>query len=225
VTLHIRPVKLHDCRNHGIDSGAELFIVEGDSASKTVGRIRNGDCQAVLPMQGKPLNAVKASRPAVGRNELYRVLIDALGAGWDETFDLKSMRYSRVILLFDPDADGIHCGALMLMFFFRWMRPVVDAGRLQVVYPPLYRITSPRYDDVLYGWGEDHYRAVAKRLDEQQIEFNTVRYRGLASISDDTLWSTCLDPETRRIDELSAQDAEAARAAFGGAKARAAEGS
>ncbi len=108
--FRLLPVKLHDCQIHGIGSEAELFIVEGDSASKNVVRVRNRQFQAVLPMQGKPLNACKASKRVVGQNELYQQLVAALGAGWDETFDLSQLRYDRVILLFDPDADGIHCG-------------------------------------------------------------------------------------------------------------------
>jgi DNA gyrase/topoisomerase IV subunit B len=145
--FRIQPVKLHDCQQHGLGSGAELFVVEGDSASKTVCRARDPATQAVLPMQGKPLNALKAGKGVVERNELFQILIHAIGAGWDDQLDLTKLRYDRLILLFDPDADGIHCGALMSMFFHRWMRPLLDSGRLSIIRPPLYEISSPKTHD------------------------------------------------------------------------------
>ncbi len=214
MNFYPKPIKLHDCREHGL--GSELFLVEGDSASKTVARARDSRFQAVLPMQGKPMNAMKASRNAAEKNELFRILIDCLGADWGDDFDLQAVRYERVILLFDPDADGIHCGALMLMFFFRWMRPLLESGRLCVVRPPLYEITSKDYTDAIHAYSEDHYRKLRDALDEKKVSFKGQRYRGLASMNDDTLSKTCLDPETRRINRLENDDAQAAIAAFGG---------
>ncbi|MEQ1487852.1 MAG: toprim domain-containing protein, partial [Methylotenera sp.] len=114
-----RPIKLQDCRQHG--ANAELFLVEGDSAASAVSSLRNQQVQAVLPMQGKPLNTIKASAEKVVENALFKALIEALGAGVGDNFDLTKCRYSRIVLLMDADADGIHCGALMLMFFYRWM--------------------------------------------------------------------------------------------------------
>jgi DNA gyrase subunit B len=104
--FRIVPVKLLDCHQHGPGSGAELFLVEGDSASKAVAKARSPVTQAVLPMQGKPLNAYKARKSVVARNELFMALVDAIGTGWGDDVDLAAMRYDRVILLFDPDADG-----------------------------------------------------------------------------------------------------------------------
>lgn len=131
--FRLQPVKLHDCHLHGLDSGAELFVVEGDSASKSVCCARTATTQAVLPMQGKPMNAIKASKHAVADFELFRSLVTAIGAGFDDQLNLAKLRYDRVILLFDPDADGIHCGALMTMFFHRWMRPLLESGRLSTL--------------------------------------------------------------------------------------------
>ena len=216
MTFRPKPVKLHDCREHGFDSDSELFIVEGDSASKTVARARDSQFQAVLPMQGKPMNALKASKDAVNRNELYSVLRDAIGAGWDDEFELQSMRYAKVIMLFDPDADGIHCGALLLMYFVRWMRPVLDAGRLCVVQPPLYRITSPTDGDTIHAYSSEHFQQIRNVLDAKSIAYQSQRYRGLASMGDETLSQTCLDPETRQIHELGSEDAETAIKTFGG---------
>jgi DNA gyrase subunit B/topoisomerase-4 subunit B len=191
-------------------------VVEGDSASKTVCRARNSQTQAVLPMQGKPMNAIRASRSSVGRNELFRALIDALGAGWDDQLDLSRLRYDRVILLFDPDADGIHCGALMLMFFHRWMRPLLESGRLSIVRAPLYEIASLDRSERIHAYSDDHYQRLRAELERKQIEFQGQRYRGLASISDAALVSTCLDPASRNISTLTREDAEAAIRIFVG---------
>ena len=218
MNFYPKPVKLHDCHDAGVGSAAELFLVEGDSASKTVARARQPAFQAVLPMQGKPMNPVKASKKAVEKNELYQALVKCIGAGWDDDFDLDAVRYQRVILLFDPDADGIHCGALMLMFFFRWMRPLLDSGRLCVIRPPLYEITSPDHSDQIHAFSEEHYKKLRTALEEKGVKFKGHRYRGLASMNDDTLSTTCLDPETRRINRLEVDDAMAAIKAFGGGK-------
>ena len=216
MNFYPKPVKLHDCRSVGDSTRAELFVVEGDSASKSVARARDSEFQAVLPMQGKPRNAIKASKNAIAKNNLYGALIDCIGAGWDDEFDLDLMRYQRVLLLFDPDADGIHCGALALMFFFRWMRPVLESGRLSVVRPPLYEISSVDYTDKIHAYSEGHYRDLRQALDEKRIRYKGHRYRGLASMNDDTLVQTCLNPQTRRDFLLGRDDAEAAIRAFGG---------
>lgn len=214
--FRLQPVKLHDCQQHGIDSQAELFVVEGDSASKSVCRARDGQIQAVLPMQGKPMNAIKASKRAVQDYELFRALVTAIGAGWGEQLDLRTLRYRRVILLFDPDADGIHCGALMTMFFYRWMRPLMEAGALHMVRPPLYEISSPDSPDKLHAYSDSHYRKLKQALEQQKIRFQGQRYRGLASMSESALLATCLDPDTRNLDQLTCEDAEAAIEIFGG---------
>lgn len=204
------PVKLHDCQSHGIGSGSELFVVEGDSASKSVVRARNPQLQAVLPMQGKPLNTIRARKATVAKCELFRALITSIDIGWDDECVLESLRYDRVILLFDPDADGIHCGALMLMFFHRWMRPLLESGRVCVVRPPLFEIVSPDASDRLHAYSEAHYQKLRAALDEKGVRFEGQRYRGLASMNDSALVSTCIDPETRNLQQLSCADAEAA---------------
>ena len=112
---------LTDCAVHGAGSGAELFLVEGESAAKAVVRARNPNVQAVLAMQGKPLNAWKASAAAVSSHAIYRELIAVLDAGWQDSLQPQRARFERIILLCDPDADGIHCSILLLLFFYRWM--------------------------------------------------------------------------------------------------------
>ena len=219
--FRVTPPKLHDCRQHGLGSDSELFIVEGDSASKNVTRVRDQRFQAVLPMQGKPLNAWKASRNVVARNELFQRLTDAIGASWDESFDLDRMRYGRIIMLFDPDADGIHCGALMLMYFFRWMPELLDSGRIEVIRPPLYELTATRTPvgkpaERIHAYSDDHFHRLRDHLKEKGIKFQSQRYRGLASIKADSLKETCIASETRNATAMSHDDAEAAIRIFGG---------
>ncbi|MCE9629376.1 MAG: hypothetical protein K8S94_01470 [Planctomycetia bacterium] len=111
------PVKLDECVTQGSGAGAELFVVEGDSAAASVSPVRDQRYQAVLPMQGKPLNTIKASRAKVAGHTLFAALTAAIGTGMDPHFDAAGLRYDRILVLMDPDADGIHCGVLLLMFF------------------------------------------------------------------------------------------------------------
>lgn len=128
--------KLDDCGVHGPVSGAELFLVEGDSAAAAVAGVRDPATQAVLPMQGKPLNATRASRSKVLAHPFFAPLVAALDVGIEADCDPRRLRYERVLVLTDPDADGIHCGFLVLLFFHRWLRPLLDAGRVEIVRPP-----------------------------------------------------------------------------------------
>lgn len=210
------PVKLDDCQVHGFGSGAELFIVEGDSASRAASRAKCQTTQAVLPMQGKPLNAWKASRNAVAANELYAALIDSIGAGWDGSFRDSDVRYDRITLLFDPDADGIHCGALTLMFFYRWMRPLLESGRIGLIRPPVFELRCESTGQCIHAYSEDHYRKLCVALQEKQIQCSVQRYRGLASMNSSTLFATCIDPKTRNRSVCTIQDAEAAIRVFTG---------
>ncbi len=214
MNFYPKPTKLVDCQQHGADS--ELLIVEGDSASRSVQRVRSPENQAVLPMQGKPLNAYKASRTNVLKNELFQVLIRSLNTGIDDEFDLSELRYQRIVLLFDPDADGIHCGALMLMFFYRWMPTILDERRLHVIHPPLYEFTAEQSDDKVHAYNENHFSKIRDQLEKQNIKYKSKRFRGLASIGEQTLRSTCVEPQTRRSYILQQDDAIAAINTFGG---------
>lgn len=186
------PPKLDDCAIHGANSGSELFIVEGDSAAASVSSIRSNHTQAVLAMQGKPLNALKASSRRVAQNDLYARLSASLSVPMvDELTQpslnvherLNQLRYSRIVLLFDPDADGVHCGALLMMFFYRWMRPLLESGRIHIV-----RFTV----DEMKSW----------------------RPRGLGSIEPVFLEKMCVNPMTRRSVPVGLADARAAIAVF-----------
>lgn len=203
---------LIDCAEHG--TGTELFVVEGLSASNSVARVRDTRYQAVLPMQGKPMNATKASRRSVQRNDWFCALVEVLGCGWEPATDT-STRFDRVLLLFDPDADGIHCGLLVLLFFERYLRPILDNNRLSVVKAPMFEVRATGYHDRLHAYSEDHLRRLREALDEKKIEHQSQRFRGLASLSEEALRETCIDPESRTAHLLEAADAAQARRVLG----------
>ena len=190
------PRKLQDCREHG--PGSELFIVEGDSASNSVAQVLKSDFQAVLPMQGKPMNPLKSGAQRIRSNGLYAALIEALGAGWAADFSVNRLRYERILLLMDPDPDGMHCGFLLQMFFYRWMRPLVDLGRLHTVWAPMGEIHVEGNPQPHYAYTEPHLVSLRSRLvSEGAVIRDTIRHRGLASLGAPLLAATCVAPATR----------------------------
>lgn len=209
------PTKLLDCHFHQSEHETELLIVEGDSASNAVGAVRDSAFQAVMPMQGKPLNAWKATRDKVARNEFFHALDQAIGAGWGDSFRIENMRYQNIILVFDPDADGIHCGMLVLMYFYRWMRPLLESGRIYMVHPPLFEITAPALKELVCATSDEE---AIKRLAKVQREVDPSavkkRFRGLASMSSAVLKRYCVQPSTRHAFRMRAKDAEAAIEVF-----------
>lgn len=206
-----------DCDHHGANSGAELFIVEGESAARSVQNACDPTFQAVIPMQGKPINAIKAKRRTVERYALFSKILHSLGYENGQVILPERCRYERVILLFDPDADGIHCGALTLMYFFRMLRPLLAAGFVCLVRAPLHEIrgSGADHDWVRYAFSDEHLQAILRELPEPS-SVQRVRYRGLAGMDQTTLRQTCLHPATRTLNRLQIEDAEAAIAMFGG---------
>ena len=208
-------MKLADCREHG--DAAELFVVEGDSAARSVVALRDDRTQAVLPLQGKPLNAWKAGRDKVLASPLYRQLAAALGlpdAVSCSDADVGRLRYGRILLLFDPDADGIHIGALMLLYFERWLPALIHAGRIQVVRAPMYAIARDGATE--YAYSQAHAAALVEHLrkaGESRIESHA--YRGLGSIPPQVLQALCVDPLTRRTRVAGQEDVVAVMHAFG----------
>ena len=207
-------MKLADSSTHGAE--AELFLVEGDSAARSVAMLRDERTQAVLPLQGKPLNAWKATAPKVAACPLYRQLsqalgtVDALACG-----DPAALRFGRIVLLFDPDADGIHICALMLLYFRRWMPALIAQGRIAVVRAPMFSMT---WDDGAPGfaYSEEHARALIEQARGQgRGEAQLHRYLGLGSIPPPTLHALCVDPATRLARTVGDADIAAVFAAFG----------
>ena len=210
------PVKLTDSRRHG--AGTELFIVEGDSAASTVAALRDGQFQAVLPMQGKPLNAIKASAEKVAAYPLFKALNESFGIDHSRpTADLfvwDDLRFERLVLLFDPDADGIHSGALMLMFVYQYLRPLLDQGRVLMIHAPWVQISLTEQQP-LYAYSEAQALALTQQLRAQGKTPQVVRYRGLSGIDRAILMQTCIDPATRNARVMTEQDALAAIEIFG----------
>lgn len=212
-------VPLDDCILHGADASAasgalpELFVVEGESAAAAVMRVRDATTQAVLPMQGKPLNAAKATERKLAAHPLFTTLTISLGTGRGAAYDAAKLRYARVLLLMDPDADGIHCGVLMLTFFHRWMRPLLDAGRVEIVRPPWGEVTpvdgAPRY-----AFSEPEFQSLANAIRSREPAVAR-RYRGLAGIDSAVLLATCIAPATRRTDRITTAEAAAMMEVFG----------
>jgi DNA gyrase subunit B/topoisomerase-4 subunit B len=215
------PPKLDDCREH--TQSSELFIVEGDSAARSVSAIRSKSLQAVLPMQGKPMNAMKATRQHILDHPKYADVLAALGIDTKpatensaEGFqvDLDAIRYERIILLFDPDADGIHARTLMHLFFYRWLRPLLDAGRVLDAHPPLWQLTSDQLVEPMYAFTKPHYDRVRQAIQAQDIDPKTTRYRGLGNIPGPILRQMCLDPSSRKTTAVTAAHAEVALEVF-----------
>lgn len=202
------PVKLVDCGAHGPGSGAELFVVEGDSAAASVGGVCDPRFQAVLPMQGKPLNALKASRAKVVAHPLFATLIEAMGTGIDPYFDAAGLRYERVLVLMDPDADGIHCGVLLLMFFHRWMPWLLDRGRVEIVRPPWGEVTIAGVPVPRHAFSEPELTALAAQMQSRE-DVVARRFRGLAAIDAAVLRATCLFPATRRTEQVTSAEVTA----------------
>jgi DNA gyrase subunit B len=220
--FNLQNPKLQDCLMHGANAGAELFLVEGDSAAAAVTMLRNKQLQAVLPMQGKPMNAAKSSLQKVLANPLFKALIDAIGAGVGDDFEVAKCRYSRIILLMDPDADGIHCGALMLLFFHRFMPDLLTSGRVEMVRPPVGEVTNTATKVTEYAYTNAQFMAMFNTQKNQANDaisnqaFESIKYRGLAGIQADKLAELCINPVTRKIGIMGMRDAAMALEIFGG---------
>lgn len=210
------PSNFADSVRHG--AGTELFLVEGESAARALLAVRDAASQAVLPLMGKPLNAVKAPLAKVTSYPLFVALVDALGAGAGAAFALDLVRFERIILLMDADADGIHCSALMCLYFHRMMRPLLAASRVAVTHAPMATLTSHALGRQAHIFTEVDYRATATAWRaEGASDLAVSRYRGLASLDHETLATSCVDRATRTLRGLGLADAEAALAVFGGA--------
>ena len=205
--------KLVDCAQHG--PGSELFIVEGDSAARTLVRARNPENQAVFPMQGKPMNALKADAEDLHENVQFGTLLDALRVDLQHPGRPVEIPYERIVLLFDPDADGIHGRTLMLLFFYRWLRKTLDDGRVFDAHAPQWVVTSDKMSNAAFASTPQHLKKIREYLKEKGITgVKTKRFRGLGSVDLDILTTQCVDPETRELSVLTADHAENALTLF-----------
>ncbi|MCC2313217.1 DNA gyrase/topoisomerase IV subunit B [Cellulomonas xiejunii] len=211
------PAKLADCRIDDV-ARSELFIVEGDSALGTAKLARSSDFQALLPIRGKILNVQKASVGDMLKNAECAAIIQVVGAGSGRTFDLEAARYGKIVLMTDADVDGAHIRTLLLTLFFRYMRPLVEDGRVYAAVPPLHRIevigAGSRKNEYVYTYSEAELASTLKKLDRagKRYKDDIQRYKGLGEMDADQLAETTMDPRHRTLRRVRIGDAEAAAA-------------
>jgi DNA gyrase subunit B len=212
------PAKLADCRSEG--DRTELFIVEGDSALGTAKLARSAEFQALLPIRGKILNVQKASIADMLRNAECAAIIQVLGAGSGRTFDLESARYGRIVIMTDADVDGAHIRILLLTLFFRYMRPMVDAGRVFAAVPPLHRVEviagGGKKNEYVYTYSDAELHRLLAGLAKKGRRYKEPiqRYKGLGEMDADQLAETTMDPRHRTLRRVTVGDAEAAERVF-----------
>ena len=211
------PAKLADCRIDDV-SRSELFIVEGDSALGTAKLARSSDFQALLPIRGKILNVQKASVGDMLKNAECAAIIQVIGAGSGRTFDLEAARYGKIVLMTDADVDGAHIRTLLLTLFFRYMRPLVEDGRVYAAVPPLHRIevigAGSRKNEYVYTYSEAELTATLKKLQRsgRRYKDDIQRYKGLGEMDADQLAETTMDPRHRTLRRVRIGEAEEAAA-------------
>ncbi|MEV7097144.1 DNA topoisomerase IV subunit B [Amycolatopsis sp. NPDC051045] len=210
------PPKLVDCRTTGV-ARSELFLVEGDSALGSARMARVSEYQALLPLRGKILNVQKASLGDTLKNAEIASIVQVLGAGTGRTFDLTTMRYGRVILMADADVDGSHIRTLLITLFAKYMRPVIEDGRLYAAMPPLHKLVTKGRNP------ETHFTFTQREMEQKFAELEKAgksivtpvpRFKGLGEMDADELWETTMNPATRSVRRITMDDAEAAEGAL-----------
>lgn len=209
------PTKLKDCRSHDLDR-SELLIIEGDSAGGTVSAARDSEFQAYLPIRGKILNVLRASERKMLDNAECQALISAIGAGSGRSFDVSKARYSKLVVLADADVDGAHIRCLLLTLCWRYMRPLLESGKVYAAVPPLYRITLKGSGEHIYCYSEAEKTRTLEQLtkDNRGWRDDIQRYKGLGEMDADQLAETTLDPTTRHLRRITVADASAAEKLF-----------
>ncbi len=201
------PGKLVDCHEKD-PSKTELFIVEGDSAGGSAKMGRDSNIQAILPLWGKMLNVEKARADRIYGNDKLMPVVTALGTGIGDEFDISKVRYHKIFIMADADVDGSHICTLMLTFFFRYMRPLIEHGYVYVAQPPLFKLQKGQ--TVKYAYNDDEMKVLSAEMPGAKVN----RYKGLGEMNPDQLWETTMNPDNRVIVQIKIEDAERADEAF-----------
>lgn len=201
------PGKLADCSSRN-PAERELFIVEGESAGGSAKQARDRRFQAILPIRGKIINVEKAGMARALRNEEIKAIAAAIGAGIGKDFDITKSRYRRVIIMTDADVDGAHIRTLLLTFFYRYMKPLIEHGYLYIAQPPLYRVKKGR--KVYYVYSDRELEDLLRRIGDAEVQ----RYKGLGEMNPEQLWETTMNPQNRYLIQVTLQDAELAELLF-----------